>query len=226
MAFRPVFLPRPSKGDRVLVAPVEFRWHPGMAKSQKQKSIDSLHQSAMSRFGIQRVLEISSKSKTDLGVALSAFNLMFSHEGRQVCVEVAFQSSKRFINGGPFRDLIAVSAREAKKDERLRHAGRLRDFLWNDGVWALEPPTAFYDWIYLNALAANQDAVAELLTYEAFTDIEFNPERSINCQARAAAFYVALNRELVLEDAMASQESFLKYYRGLKSDPDGNGCLF
>ena len=33
------------------------------------------------------------------------------------------------------------------------------------------------------------------MAYDAFTDIEFNPDKSLNCQARAAAMFVALNRE-------------------------------
>ena len=33
----------------------------------------------------------------------------------------------------------------------------------------------------------------ELLTYRAFTDIEFNPDKSFNCQARSCALLVSLH---------------------------------
>ena len=53
-----------------------------------------------------------------------------------------------------------------------------------------------------------------MLAYEAFTDIEFNPDKSINCQARAAALYVSLRREGVLEKALSSQTAYLELLGG------------
>lgn len=35
----------------------------------------------------------------------------------------------------------------------------------------------------------NEDEIKEFLTFELFTDIEFNPKKSINCQARSCALY-------------------------------------
>ena len=39
----------------------------------------------------------------------------------------------------------------------------------------------------------------EIQNYNAFTDIEFNPEKSINCQARAAAIYVGIAKAGLLD---------------------------
>lgn len=63
----------------------------------------------------------------------------------------------------------------------------------------LNPKTIFYDWLYINAVLENPLLAAELLKYNAFTDIEFNPEKSINCQAKAAALFVALSRKGKIE---------------------------
>jgi hypothetical protein len=61
------------------------------------------------------------------------------------------------------------------------------------GALAQPPPTAFYDWLYLRALARLDAAtLQQLRERDGFTDIAFNPERSLNCQARSAALYVAL----------------------------------
>ena len=60
--------------------------------------------------------------------------------------------------------------------------------------WALEPKTAFFYQLYIKALLANPELAAGLLEFDAFTDIEFNPNRQVNCQAAAAAFYVSLCR--------------------------------
>jgi hypothetical protein len=144
--------------------------------------------------GISPVLEISSKSPEPLGVSLSAFNLRFEiAPGNIVSVESAFQGSKVFGNGGPFSDLYQRSSRDAKTDPRLRNSGNLKAFNLLGEAFPLQPLTAFYDWLYIRALIANRDLSSELLIYRGFSDIAFNPERSINCQARSAALFVALS---------------------------------
>ena len=210
MATRPVFVPLRSKTAFVRETAVEFTWFAGMAISQKQKSIQSLHEAAKRRLGDVPILEISSKSPDPLGVRLSAFNLTFPLVGRNVSVEVAFQAGKRFESGGPFLDLLDGSSRDAKGDPRLRETGRLTGFVLSGEEWPTEPRTAFYDWLYLKALLANPVLAEKLASYGAFTDIEFNPEKSLNCQARSAALYVSLRREGLLEEAMSGRETYLR----------------
>ena len=53
--------------------------------------------------------------------------------------------------------------------------------------WPLIPKTAFYDWLYLSALLPHKNYLKRLHAYKGFTDIEFNPQKSVNCQARACA---------------------------------------
>ncbi|HCD3539354.1 TPA: hypothetical protein NBN99_005330, partial [Klebsiella pneumoniae] len=69
--------------------------------------------------------------------------------------------------------------------------------------------TAFYDWLYLSALNQNKDLAMNLLNYDGFTDIEFNPAKSINCQARTAALFVSLVKRNMLEKVLSSQSEFL-----------------
>jgi hypothetical protein len=76
---------------------------------------------------------------------------------------------------------------------------------------ALEPQTAFYDWVYISALIARKDLAEGLSKYSAFTDIEFNPEKSINCQAYSVALFVSLQRGNLLEQATSSQKAFLNF---------------
>lgn len=212
MAERPLFIPATEGLALVRTKHVEFQWFPGMAVSQKQKSVDSLHAAALKLQGISRVLEVSSKSREELGVALSAFNLTFTtiKHNRTFSVECAYQGSKVFERGGPFVDLFGMTSREAKKDERLRSSGRLTGFRFFGTDWGLEPQTAFYDWLYINALKKQPSVTKQLLEYSAFTDIEFNPERSINCQAYSVALYISLYKRRLLEEATASKETFLQ----------------
>lgn len=215
MAERPIFIPTTSGPTLVKTTYVTFEWFPGMAASQKQKSVDSLHEAASKLPGINKLLEVSSKSREALGVALSAFNLTFTtmKHHRTFSVECAYQASKIFEHGGPFVDIFGMTSREAKKDERLRSSGRLIGFKFFGTEWELEPQTAFYDWLYINALKKQSDVTERLESYEAFTDIEFNPERSINCQAYAVALYVSLHRRCLLDAATASREAFLQTVR-------------
>ena len=87
MAIRPVFIPVPGSHPYVKALQVKFQWYSGFAIVQAQKSIASLH-SAAAKFGFLPILEISSRSVDELGVALSAFNLQL-HVGRHEPMSVA-----------------------------------------------------------------------------------------------------------------------------------------
>ncbi|EMG7924015.1 TPA: hypothetical protein ACOSBP_001515 [Enterobacter hormaechei] len=213
MAQRPVYIPTGEKTSYVKTEFVAFTWFAGMSISQKQKSIDSLHEAAIRSLpNLGKILEISSKSRDSLGVALSAFNLSFTtlKQQRTLTIECAFQGSKVFQRGGPYTDMFDMTPREAKKDKRLLTSGRLTGFKFFGKEWELEPRTAFYDWLYISALKKRTELAEQLIEYSAFTDIEFNPERSINCQAYSAALYVSLYKQGILDDAIASKESFLE----------------
>ncbi len=210
MAKRPLFLPDSSDVSFVQTIDVEFRWFPGFAKSQRQKSIDSLHQAA-NRLGIEPILEISGKSKSTLGVLLSAFNLKLrTPRGQEMSVECAYQGSKVFEKGGPYIDLYDVSSREAKTDERHRTSGELRSYHFDGKKFPTEPRTFFYNLLYLQALEQNPNLAEQLKEYEAFSDIVFNPKRSFSCQAYSAALYVALSRQSLIKSNILQQSSYYK----------------
>lgn len=206
----------------VRVMSLEFVWHAGMAMSRKRMSIRSLHDAIDDHLPNARVLEVSSMSEDPVGERLSAFNLTFHTRGhgREIAVECAFQASKVFENGGPYTDLLDAAPLEAKRDHRLQDSGRLVGFQFFGEDWPLEPLTAFYDWVYINALHQQTDLAEAALAYDSFTDIAFNPAKSINCQAGSVALYVALRRRSLLQEAIKSRESFLAMVTG----PGGMGA--
>ena len=119
MAERPVFLSNFNEKSFFIEQSIDFEWHAGMAVSQKQKLISSLHEEA-SKKGIQTILEVSTKSDNELGNKLSAFNLSFVNQsGNEIFVESAFQGSKVYATDGPHTDLYLKSPMEAKKDPRI-----------------------------------------------------------------------------------------------------------
>ena len=191
MAKRPIFIPNLKGFPFVKESLIEFKWHPGFAKVQAQKSIASLHEAA-AEAKIAPILEISSKSNQEVGVSLSAFNLKMIKNEKSLSVECAYQGSKVFANGGPFSDLYSVSSKEAKTDERLRSSGKFVSYEFFGESFLINPVTAFYDWLYLTALSQNPSLSNQLFDFKAFSDIAFNPKKSLNCQARAAALFVSL----------------------------------
>jgi hypothetical protein len=219
VARRPVFLPTGDSRNLVSDQFVEFEWFPGMSLKQKQRSVAALHTMARHLLRVSQPLEISSKSPDGLGVLLSSFNLKFTTQrGRTLTVEAAFQGSKVFAEGGPYRDIFNMPPREAKRDPRLRDSGALVAFSFFGTEWPLEPRTAFYDWLYINALIKNESLADEVLTYDAFTDIEFNPEKSVNCQARSVALYCSLVRSGQL-GALENPETFRAIHKQHVSGP-------
>ncbi|MEM5387887.1 hypothetical protein VSR68_30495 [Paraburkholderia phymatum] len=209
---------------------MEFTWFPGMAVSQAQRSIASLHHEA-AKAGLHDLLEISSKSANKVGVALSAFNLTFTTRkyNRTFSVEMAFQASKVFERGGPYKDLLEADSRTAKRDERLKTSGRLLRFVFLQQEFPLRPATYFYDWLYINALAKNRELWDAVTGAGGFTDIVFNPEKSVNCQAFSAALFASLKQAGRLEEALESTDSFLDITRSayrLREQENSDGTLF
>lgn len=210
MATRPVFVvsldPRHCIRENI-----EFEYFNGFSDKQKKKCIHSLHEAYQKIHKEKRILEISSKSEDELGRKLSAFHLILSlKNGKKCSVESIFQASKIFETGGPYTDLLNVSPREAKKDERLKNSGKLISFSFDGTLFPTEPKTYFYNWLYIHALSSYPELSKSLLEYDAFTDIVFNPQKSINCQAEAAAIYVSLQKQGLLQEALRYNESFLK----------------
>ena len=223
MAKRPIFIPAKDGRLGVDEKEIEFNWFPGMSKTQKQKSVRSLHAVAEA-IGFSPILEISSKSEVEFGVDLSAFNLQITTKKRNktFSVETAFQSSKVFQRGGPYVDLFEKTSREAKKDIRLKESGRLIGFHFFGQDFSVKPRTLFYDWLYLNALKQNGDLANSIMKFAGFTDIEFNPKKSINCQAYSAALFVSLSYSSMLNDALESSDAFMDILKDVYLERERN----
>lgn len=193
-----------------------FEWNGSFSLSQKKKNIACLHEVIRKKYG-ERVLEVSTKSEVDIGKALSAFNLKLDG-----CVlECVFQASKVYDRGGPYDDMRYLQPKDAKRDERHTIFGKLKRFVYNGEVWELEPKTAFYDYIYV--LAAFQtlsiEEIRKVCDYAWFTDIEFNPNRSINCQAQAVVIlkYIIENN---CESVFENKATWLNFYYNLVRETD------
>ena len=208
MAERPVFIPSSKSEHLVQEVLVDFEWNPGFSSQQKKKNVAALHESAKKK-GLSPLLEVSTKSDQPLGKRLSAFSLKINTDIGEVNLEAAYQGSKVFEKGGPYKDIYEKDARSAKQDPRIKNSGALIGFDYFGQTWLLEPKTAFYDWLYLSALSPHQEFLTRLYSYKGFTDIEFNPKKSINCQAHTCALLVSLLKLNSLDAALTSQRDFI-----------------
>lgn len=214
MAERKCFIATGDLENPVIEEFVEFKFYPGFALENKQKSIESFHNEIAKRYDRNKILEVSTKSNNKIGVLLSAFNLsLYINElNSYVKIENIFQSSKVFDIGGPYRDLLTLSPNEAKSDSRIRNSGNIKYFDFQNTIWNRYPKTMFYDWLYINALRKQNELAKSIEKYSVFTDIEFNHKKSINCQARAAALFVSLLKNPESQGILNNTHEFIKYY--------------
>ena len=201
MAKRPVYVPL-TQPPFCREVTVEFVYNAGFAVSQKRKNVEAIHNMFLQQFPGSRPLEISTKSLQPLGAGLSAFRLMKQIPSLDIAVPVegVYHGAKKFAQGGPYTDLYHVFPREAKRDERLITSGPLRAFTFEGVDYPLEPKHGFYNWLYIQALRENRALAEQVLAYDAFTDIEFNPNKSANCQARAAAVFVGMTKAGLMDE--------------------------
>ena len=135
----------------------------------------------------------------------------------KISLECAFQGSKVFEGNVQYRDIYFLDSIQAKKDERLKKSGNIIGFNFNGVFWENEPKTAFYDYLYIKTLVNNyENLIKELVKFDAFSDIEFNPKKSINCQAKTCAILVSLSKMDLLADAIRSKEKFVDLVYGKK----------
>lgn len=209
MAQRPIFIPNVHGNQLFSEILIDFQWYSGFAISQKQKSIKSLHEKAMIK-GYHNLLEVSTRSPELLGQRLSAFSLELNTKTYgKISIECAFQGSKVFEGNIQYNEIYSKTSLEAKKFHKLNPSGKLIGFKFEEEEWELEPKSAFYDWLYIKALHPHKDYLKKLFKYDAFTDIEFNPSKSINCQARTCAIIISLLKRDLYDEVMSSKENFI-----------------
>lgn len=218
MAKRPIFISSDINNDLQFFNSkmIEFNWYPGFAVSQKRKSIDSLHKNFITEFPERNVLEISTKSENPIGANLSAFNLKINHSKYGIMpLECAYQGGKIFEKNGQFIDMYSMNPYKIKKDIRLKESGRIIGFEFDSQEFDINPTGLFYNWIYIKALYENKILREELLKFSAFSDIEYNPTKSVNCQAKACALFVSLCRADLIDDAIKDVAIFKSIQKGV-----------
>lgn len=204
---RCLFIPinKPPYVERfILVMPECF-------SEDKCLAVQTMRDEMCRKLGIADILEVSTKSDTEIGKELSAFNLkkFVDEENEWFSVENIYQSSKVFEDGGPYKELLYKTAKEAKKDERIKEK-KVVSYDYNGRLFSSEPSSLFFNYIYMNALAENRKLCDEFMNYNAFTDVEFDPVSGTNCQARALAQYKGMQKNGIISNRGVSVQVLRK----------------
>ena len=129
-----------------------------------------------------------------------------ANNGKKV-LEISSKSEDKLgVDLSAFNLMLKTKSGKEVSVESAFQAGKVFE---NGGPYTdLLDVSYFYNWLYINALHLHDSFTEQLLGYNAFTDIEFNPQKSINCQAEAAAVYVSLRKQGLLDEALKNKDSF------------------
>lgn len=211
MAIRSVYY---IKDNIVVIENFNVKWASGLALSQKQKNIENLHHAICERFSVEpnRILEVSTKSHTEIGRLLSSFNLKLKVNDHEYSFESVYQSSKVFQDGlfdtrqyEEWKLLDGYTAKKRSQEVKLP----LAEFRFNQRSFPLDPKTMFFDWLYISCIEQfNLDFL--ISQYDYFTDIEFNPEKMVSTQANSLCKYKWLVEHNLVKEYLLDP---IKYYK-------------
>lgn len=201
MAVKPVFAVD-FYGRLYMGKETEFQSVEVSSEARRVKNIQRLHDAFLEDYPYRSVLEISDYSLIPKGVMLSDGHLTVPmSDGRKVSVAEAFQTAKTLTEDG----------------------SEVTGFCFEGESFDLVPRNFFYNWLYIRGLSAHPELADELMAYDSFTDITFIPKKCSGCPAEAAAFYVALRKNDLLEEALRDRESFARILyqaeKNIKTDP-------
>lgn len=191
-----------------------FDFFGGFALSQKHKTINSFHNEIL-KYKKLNILEVSRKSLNSLGNMLSAFNLMIQNNGKLYPIETIYQSSKIFNNNIIYHECLSMTPLEAKryiKELQEKYNLNIIGFKSFLGIFPNEPPTFFYDYLYVYALNENKILGDQILKYNCFTDIEFNQNKQFASQARSCAIFKFLSDNNILNEYLNDLCKFQNIY--------------
>lgn len=155
------------------------------------------------------ILEISTRSQNPFGKSMSPFNLQITlKSGRRVKVECAYQGSKVFKDNEQYPDIYWGTPRDAALDKRVK--GRAPEgFNFFGKAYSPNPKHSFFNFLYIIALFQRKDDVyGKLSEFDGYTDMFYSPRKDVNCQARAAAQYVSMMRQGLINKDTSSAELY------------------
>lgn len=189
MANRPIYLSTGNILNPYHEENINFEWVPGYSYKNKERRRESLKKEIEKQYDIAKWLEVSTISDKDIGRKLSALNLMLTlTDNSKHSVESIYQTSKIYVDN------------------------HIVKFKFRSTEFENNPYGMYYDYLYMVALYQNQEYHELIKNYYLFTDLFFNPNKSINTQARAIAIFKTLYDNNYLK-ILKNITEFKNYYK-------------
>ena len=213
MARRMVFFVKDGKVER---KKIKFKGIPGKSEDVLNNNVKRLHSKLT-----QRALEVSRYSQDPLGIKMDrrALYIQPNYAGG-IYLESFYQGSKIFENGGPHRHWVFLSPIDVLDDKRLENSGQIVRYwsLFEHEYWY--ESEHYFDYHYIKACVRSLSKydLEELLKYEVFTDIEYNPNKEDITPAIAAALLKLLYIKIGYDGLQRlDKKSFISYYNSYVS---------
>lgn len=180
---------------------------------RQRREVDSLHE----RFKYYRpdfkMLEISSISREPLGVAVSAANL---RDPRGNLTEAVYLGSRVYEQGQLEHLYHASSTVEAMRITKASEHNMFSSYNWYGKAVPTNPLTLMKYWIWCDAVYNQKDLMNQIVEYDAFTNYFCNTSKDyFGTYPEAAALFVTLYRNGILDTAMDSVESLARLAYGV-----------
>lgn len=194
---------------------VEFPWYSGFTLPQKRRGVTSLHDKARDTLGLDKILEVSTRSFDAVGRKLSPFYQRRKVPGyggpRGVALESLFAGVKVFARGGPYTELLDLPPTKAllNRKNTQKAQGKLRYLQLGEERFGR---ISGYDYLYISTAAPtlSEEEWAELATFQGFSEITLPFANSWTCQAGSAALMAELKHRDLLDEALQSYEAFVQ----------------
>jgi len=200
--------------NKVISTTFNIKWMSGFSLSQKRKNIENLHSIIQEKYNtsLDSILEVSTKSTVEVGRLLSSMNLKVKIKDTYYCFESVYQSSKVYqasLLDDEYQMLewLSLTGFEVKKlSKEIKH--NLIKFKCEGIEYPLNPPTLFYDYLYIRSVVNIPDLYEKISRYTFFTDIEFNPNNMISTQAKSICLYKLLYENNHIKEYLSNPKEF------------------
>lgn len=177
-----------------------------------KKTLDTMLHAIRAKESGGEILEVSPYGNA-VGKACTPWHLkMKADNGEEYPVAALYEAAKIFEDGGPYEDLRSKRPDEIFGDQRLRDAGSLMGFHFENEAFTTSPRHKFFDYLYIRALRDREDLHEALLKAEILTDVTYQMSRMYLSPARSVSYFISLYREGLLDKVLSSSEEFDHLY--------------
>lgn len=167
----------------------------------------------------KKLLNASFSSRDKFSNLVNPYNLVVDYNSNNFYpIENVFLASEVFKNGGPYKDLLTMKAKDARKDPRITDFKEFEGYYHKGMIFFSSEAQDLYNYLFASALKNTESEIAKkLLTYDAFFDGNQTANTYKLNSSISLAVYKGLVNQGLLEKALENKKSFLECQEILRS---------